>query len=226
MVNNFLQYILGTVRFLSDKRVDCQRSSVKWIKFRKAAHGFKMQVSDSSLSHCNIHSAGCNNKIAVYNGALLTYTSISLEGEGNEVVLDGCTGIASIIVRGTGCRVYIGKKTSMEDLYVVCMGQCNSVTIGKDGMIAGKVEIWNTDSHLITDLDGKPLNRSVPVVIGDHVWLGKHTKILKGVTIGDHSVVGMCSIVTRDVPSHAIAAGNPAKTVKEGITWEKGFIEI
>lgn len=55
---------------------------------------------------------------------------------------------------------------------------------------------------------------------------GKYSKVLKGVTIGDNSVIGMGTIVTHDVPVNCIVAGNPAKVVKTGVTWHHGFIEI
>jgi carbonic anhydrase/acetyltransferase-like protein (isoleucine patch superfamily) len=54
-----------------------------------------------------------------------------------------------------------------------------------------------------------------PVHIGDNVWLGDHATVLKGVTIGDNSVVAARAVVTRDVPANVIVAGNPAKVVKE-----------
>ena len=50
--------------------------------------------------------------------------------------------------------------------------------------------------------------------------------VMKGVTIGEHSVVGLGSIVTKDIPPHTVAAGNPAKVVKEGVDWKMGFINI
>lgn len=114
----------------------------------------------------------------------------------------------------------------MEDVYMISMGVDNKITIGENCMISGDVEIWNTDSHLITDLADNPVNPSLPVTIGNHVWIGKHVKILKGVHIGDGSIVGMSSVVTKDVPNYAIAAGNPARVVKENCKWKHGFIQI
>ena len=51
------------------------------------------------------------------------------------------------------------------------------------------------------------------IVIGKDVWIGAQAGIVDGVTIGDHAVVGMGSIVTKDVPDWAIVAGNPAKVI-------------
>jgi acetyltransferase-like isoleucine patch superfamily enzyme len=50
--------------------------------------------------------------------------------------------------------------------------------------------------------------------IGDHAWIGYGAVIMKGVNIGAYAVVAACSVVTRDVPPHAVVAGNPARIVK------------
>jgi serine acetyltransferase len=55
----------------------------------------------------------------------------------------------------------------------------------------------------------------MPVHIGDNVWLGDHAMVLKGVTIGENSVVAAKAVVTKDVPANVIVAGNPARVVKE-----------
>ena len=52
------------------------------------------------------------------------------------------------------------------------------------------------------------------VIIGDDVWIGSDVTILPGVKIGNHSIIGACSVVTKDVPEYAIVAGNPAKVKK------------
>ena len=154
------------------------------------------------------------------------YTNINIVGNNNQVSLNGCSGILSLTLRGDYCKVIIGKDSTMEDCYMVCMGQKNSITIGNDCMFSGKVEIWNSDTHLITDMEGNSINPSKPISIGNHGWLGKGVKILKGVTIGHNSVIGMGSIVTKHIMDNSIAAGNPAKTIKNNVKWEKGFIKI
>ncbi len=53
-----------------------------------------------------------------------------------------------------------------------------------------------------------------PVVIGDNVWIGMNCVILPGVNIGNNVVIGAGSIVTKDIPSHVVAAGNPCKIIK------------
>ena len=58
-------------------------------------------------------------------------------------------------------------------------------------------------------------------IIGKHVWLGASSVIMKGVNIGNGSIVGMCSLVTKNIPSNCVVAGIPSQIVKEDIYWEK-----
>ncbi|MBK8992745.1 MAG: acyltransferase [Gammaproteobacteria bacterium] len=54
-----------------------------------------------------------------------------------------------------------------------------------------------------------------PIRIGNNVWIGDRATVLKGVTIGDNSIVGAGAVVARDVPANVVVAGNPARVVKE-----------
>lgn len=87
------------------------------------------------------------------------------------------------------------------------------ITIGDDVFIAPKVCL-TTINH-----DFNPYNRTAtfckPIVIGDRVWIGINATICPGVSIGENSVIAAGSVVTKDVPSNVIVAGNPAKVIKE-----------
>lgn len=218
---------MGTLSCHWKKQVSLSNARVKWLIYKLGDKSNALILSNSSVVKCKLNVNGKNNTLQVINGADIAYTSIQIDGNGNEVILDGCRGILNIILRGNGCSVRIGKNSSFEDSYLVCMGKKNSITIGEKCMFSGKTEFWNSDTHLITPLDEEtPCNPSRPIVIGNHVWGGKFSKVLKGVTIGDNSIIGMDAVVTHDVPANSIVAGNPAKVVKTGVTWHHGFIEI
>lgn len=91
------------------------------------------------------------------------------------------------------------------------------IEIGKGCSISDNVCIADSDSHSI---DGNKEKASAPIIIGDHVWIGKNSTILKGVTIGSGAVIGAGSVVTKDVPSHTVVAGCPAKPIKTIKKWE------
>ncbi|WP_080988061.1 acyltransferase [Bifidobacterium animalis] len=93
---------------------------------------------------------------------------------------------------------------------------CGELSIGDNVLIASDVFICNYD-HGMGNLTESYLNNELvpePVVIGDGVWLGDKVIVLKGVTIGEHSIVGAGSVVTKSIPPYCIAVGNPACVVK------------
>lgn len=55
---------------------------------------------------------------------------------------------------------------------------------------------------------------SAPISIGNHVWIGMNVVVMRGVTIGDNTIIGANSVVTKNIPSNVIAAGNPIKVIK------------
>jgi hypothetical protein len=94
-------------------------------------------------------------------------------------------------------------------------------------MIAADVQLRCDDGHPIFDVrTGKRVNVSRSISVGDHVWLGLRSVVLGGVEIGSGSVVGVGSIVTRDVPNNVVAAGSPAKPVRRDIAWERPHLTM
>lgn len=90
----------------------------------------------------------------------------------------------------------------------------DEITIGNGCMFANGAYITDCDWHGIYDRTERNA-QAYPVRIGNNVWVGDHATVLKGVTIGDNSIVAACSVVTKDVPANVIVAGNPARIVKE-----------
>lgn len=96
----------------------------------------------------------------------------------------------------------------------------NKIIIG-DGFVSGKWVTITDNSHGGTDFEtlNLPVSRRKiiskgPVVVGKNVWVGDKVTILPGVTIGDGTIIGANSVVTTDVPSFCVVAGNPAKIIK------------
>jgi acetyltransferase-like isoleucine patch superfamily enzyme len=92
------------------------------------------------------------------------------------------------------------------------------ITIGDNVVVGANCTIVDTDFHPVS----AELRRSqpqvadtAPVCIGDDIFIGMNSLILKGVTVGSGSVIGAGSVVTHDVPSHVVVGGNPARILKE-----------
>jgi maltose O-acetyltransferase len=91
-----------------------------------------------------------------------------------------------------------------------------TIFIGKKTLIGNNVSIFDADFHPITPENRLSTNFSVKDVrIGDNVWIENDCKILKGVNIGDNSIIAINSVVKNDIPGNCIAAGNPAMVVKQ-----------
>ena len=88
------------------------------------------------------------------------------------------------------------------------------VSIGDNVMIASRVYISDADWHDVYDRLASPGQRAA-VVLGNNVWLGEGVKVCKGVSIGENSVIGAGSVVTKDIAANVVAAGNPAKVIKQ-----------
>lgn len=139
--------------------------------------------------------------IELKEGATLRFRGDAVLGDGTKILL------------GPGASVDIGHGTGFDgDLRVISV---SSISIGSGCTVAWDVLIMDTDFHQI---DGR--NSDLPVVIGDRVWIGAGAKILKGVTIGDGAVIGADSVVTSDVKAGTIVAGNPARVLREDVSWK------
>ncbi len=89
-----------------------------------------------------------------------------------------------------------------------------SITLGDNTMLGSNVLISDSDWHDLYDRTSAP-GDGAPIVTGKNAWIGERSIICKGVTIGENSIIGAGSVVTKDIPSNVVAAGNPAKVVKE-----------
>jgi len=120
---------------------------------------------------------------------------------------------------GGDIKVFDNAKLCIGSGYanINCLIRCKErITIGEYVFIAHNVTIMDSDFHHI---ESGEHSITKPVTIQDHVWIGNGATILKGVTIGEGSIIAAKSVVTRDVPPHTIVAGSPAKVIKENITW-------
>lgn len=89
------------------------------------------------------------------------------------------------------------------------------IVIGDGCLIGDQVAIYDSDFHEINPTTRKQgAGPTRPVMVGNNVWLGSRVMVLKGVTIGDNSVIGAMSLVTKSIPANCLAAGNPAKVIR------------
>lgn len=112
-----------------------------------------------------------------------------------------------------GCNTYIG-----DNFYANCeliILDVNKVTIGNNVFIGPRVNIFTAAHPVWAPIRNKQLEFGKEIKIGNDVWIGGNTTINPGVTIGDDVVIGSGSVVTKDIPSHVVAAGNPCKVIRK-----------
>ncbi|MFN7246455.1 MAG: acyltransferase [Microcystis sp.] len=176
----------------------------------------RKQLSDNATFHSSVKFIGkCEN----YRGD----KSLIKIGE-NTIIL------GELFLFTHGGKIEIGK-----DCYIGegnRISSANSIKIGNEVIIADDVNIYDTDAHslnyvlrqkefvevvILNNLikDAKDVDiKSAPVVIEYHVWIGFNVAILKRVRIGKGAIIGAGSVVTQDVETFTIVAGNPAKIIK------------
>lgn len=173
---------------------------------------------------------GRNNVLRVAGQANIAQLFVDFDCDNGLVEIGPSQGVPPLraaIRVGDGCTVTIGRNVSCTTTVAMSTAEGTSITIGDDVMIATDIEIRADDGHPIFDIrTGKRVNVSRSIVIGNHVWLGLGSCVLGGVTIGDGSVVGMRSVVTRSLPNNVVAAGSPAKVVKRDVAWERPHLTM
>lgn len=145
-------------------------------------------------------------------------TSLKM-GEGSRFIIKGSARICN------GCRITIEKGGLLElgrDTFInenTRITAYQKIIIGDGCWIAWDVNIIDTDFHSIS-INGDTGETVKTVRIGNRVWIGARALILKGVTIGDGAVIAAGSVVTGDIPAGCLAAGVPARVIRERVTWK------
>ncbi len=123
------------------------------------------------------------------------------------------SGEVSLYTANAHAEIVIGRNGFLNNN--VSIGAVDKVVVGDDCLLGTCVSIADCDFH---DVNPKTRHQSQgptgPVIVGNDFWLGTGVAVLKGVTIGDNSVVGAMSVVTKCIPANCVAVGNPARAVR------------
>lgn len=150
---------------------------------------------------------------------------------GNLVILVGHDGARVCVGEGVcgafdlrlwrAAQVDIGAGTTSSGTRIICDNA--RFSCGADAMFSDSVIVQACDQHGIVDLRSGQIVNDAPAstVIGDHVWVGRSAKIMKNVSIGAGSIIGMASVVTRDVAPCSMVAGSPARVMRRDVTWSR-----
>ena len=202
-----------------------------------------ISVSNDDLARISISIQGKDNvikvgKLAPGNGKLI----IQIAGDNNVVeIKSGCiiTNTLRITVGQMhfnfgaiqNVKCYIGEQCSFESCNIVTVNSNALISVDDNCMVSYNVNIYHTDAHPILDVKtNKIINKVKSLIIGNHVWLGANSTILKNTSIEHDCIVGWGSVVSGHFAEpYCAIAGNPGRIVKSGITWDsngsKGYVQ-
>lgn len=178
---------------------------------------------NDSVGHNGVISqvdSGRNNTVLV--GDKSHVDRIIINGDRNTIKIGrNCKLRGQIVVKCNDGYIEIGDGTTSMGV-MIHMHESSRIVIGRDCMFSGGIWMDTSDNHSIIDLEsGNRINPCNPIVIGDHVWVGRMTTILKGSRIGSNSIVGAGSVARGEIPPNSIATGVPARVVRTGVTWDR-----
>lgn len=158
-------------------------------------------------------------------GAPVTLQPVLFTGAGQVVLGEGVqfgwkdsplfyAGYCHVEVSSAEARIEVGDRTEFNN-NLMLKSEGAGIAVGRDGLFGAHVEIIDSDFHELNPArrkGGKP--STAPVEIGDNVFAGMGVRILKGVTVGNDTVIGAGSVVTSSLPAGVVAAGNPARVIR------------
>lgn len=197
-----------------------------WLDVTLHGAGHTVEVDPTAqLRGVTLDIRGQGHKVYIGPGCVLNHVYLRIRGEGNEVHLEEgvrFTRGGEIWLEDQGSRLHIGPRTTVVQAHLAVI-EGTTLRIGAEAMLAYDIEIRTGDSHVVLDAQtGQRLNPSADVRIDDHVWIGAHARLLKGVHIGRDSVVASSAVVTEAHGEEGVIwAGVPARILRRGITWRR-----
>ncbi len=173
--------------------------------------------------HVNVNSASCmpNLFLDSFKGRL----NLSFKSEKASFIMERCQNFNMEALLYDNAFVKIGKGCSANSCSATVVD--SELIMGFDCMLSHGVIFQPSDQHdIVEQRTGGLVNTKRSIILGNHVWIGKEAYIGAGALIHDDSVIGARSVVVGEVAANCIYAGNPAKKVKESITWKRSFSRI
>ncbi len=223
-------------------RINLVQKITDWLrkKDKKAVLSFKksnqlLLPSDFDYKKLHIGIIGKNNIIKIADGVRII-DKLSINGYVDNSVIEICENFCCgdlLLQLGQNhknfgkiknCKIKVGANSGWESGKIVTYNSNTFVEIGADCMFAGNVTLYNTDAHPIYDVKtGLIVNKVKGIFIGNHVWLGMNSTVLKNSFVPDNSIVGWNAVFSGcdKTKTNCVFVGNPACCVKESVTWDK-----
>jgi len=217
------------VKYRGLVKLACGLHNLRNILRTKTGNGNRLQVSCALLKKVSIHISGTGNTVIIDDFSVLKDASITIHGDNNLVHIGPWSTLiqADLFLEDDGGSIELGEHTRILGKTHLAAIEGTSIKLGKDCLFSSDVHFRTGDSHSILDLQGRRINGSEDIRLGDHVWVGTKVTCLKGTVIPGHCIVGAGSLVTRKFEeTNCVIAGVPAKTVKTGVDWSMKRIPV
>ncbi|OPZ78276.1 MAG: Galactoside O-acetyltransferase [Alphaproteobacteria bacterium ADurb.Bin438] len=167
---------------------------------------------------------GNNNKVYIADDIKIFDSKIEIHGNNCEIEIKDTPHVirdVKVKLMHDKSSLKIGNDFACNEAEFIVGGK--SIIIGNDCMFSWNIFFMNNDYHTIVDKNtDEILNPPKDIIIGNHVWVGNGVSVLKGAKIGNDSIVGSRSVVTKSFEEdNLIVAGMPAKIVKKDINWKR-----
>lgn len=204
-------------------------SRLYYLVMNNKVHGAKGNVykrNNIFIKGLRLDFYGTGNEI-ILGGEKVSYIRnfrIEVHGSNNKILIEGGVGAKDLTIycADQGCIVHVKEDTQISGKTELATMEGTKIEVGRDCLFSANITLRAGDSHSVVDAEtGKRINKSRNITIGEHVWIGNSVIITKGAQIGPHSVIATGSVVTgKTFPDNCAIGGNPAKVVKEGISWK------
>lgn len=178
----------------------------------------------SSLTNSHIIFEGTGNILFVEDGVYLHNSTLSFHNNNSVVYLskNWYKYFLNLHVYEGNC-IYIGTDCYFNGPMNILAGEGQNILIGNDSLFSFGVCLKTTDGHLVFSIeDMRRTNFSKSILIGDHVWFGQQTTLLKGTVVGSGAIIGACAVVSnKQLPSNTAWSGNPARQIRQGVFFSK-----
>lgn len=194
--------------------------------------GNTLKLNNAFAKCCKFHVGGINNIVEIESGFVrLSNVSIRIYGSDNHIVIMGGANLkdVSFYIEDNGGHIIINRNVTICGNTHLAVIEGKKIEIGEDCLLSSQIYFRTGDSHSILDrTTGKRINPSMDIEIGNHVWIGNDVKILKGVKVGEHSIISTGAILSAgNYPSNSIIGGiGHGKVLKTDVDWVSQRISL
>lgn len=214
-----LRYKLSVKNFLIDRG---KHNKVILLQGGQIEH----LVKSGEICGLNIVIYGDGNTIKLATTTGFQNSTIEIEANNSQIEIGKETHLTNVLIwmhHGSQQSLKIGNHTTMGSATIFLSNDASCI-IGDDCMLSWNLDIRASDAHVIFDNDtGKISNRQKnPLTIGNHCWIGLAARITKNAIIPNNTIVATAAVVSKQfTEENTIIAGNPAKVVKRGVSWDR-----